>query len=310
MKELILFFLRLFGLTNKNSATQEEETGGDEVVVEDDRPSTQEEVVEDVAEEGAYGAEWVIGDFDSDTSDGLIQEDPEPSSREEKVIVDFIPKNKILQILNVFETGSPEGDYGKISTFYDGPNRIRQITYGRSQTTEFGNLKELIQMYISNGGKYAKLFLPYIDRIGKTPSLVTNSTFLNLLKNASKDPIMRSSQDDFFDIRYWNPAFEFFKENGFTYPLSMLVIYDSYIHSGGILRFLRQRFKEVPPAKGGDEKTWISQYVNTRHNWLATHSTIPILRKTIYRTNCFREQISKDNWDLSKPVNANGILIL
>jgi hypothetical protein len=35
--------------------------------------------------------------------------------------------------------------------------------------------------------------------------------------------------------RVLNAACEWFKKNGFTLPLSMLVIYDSYIHSGGIL---------------------------------------------------------------------------
>ena len=44
------------------------------------------------------------------------------------------------------------GKYGAISIFEDGPNDIRQITYGRSQTTEYGNLRELVQMYVEAGG--------------------------------------------------------------------------------------------------------------------------------------------------------------
>ena len=68
---------------------------------------------------------------------------------------------------------------------------------------------------------------------------------------------MQRIQDDFFDKRYFQPAMQWADTNEFTLPLSALVIYDSFIHSGSILDFLRKRFPEVPPAKGGNEKTWI-----------------------------------------------------
>ena len=74
----------------------------------------------------------------------------------------------------------------------------------------------------------------------------------------------------------------------------MLVIYDSFIHSGSILPFLRQKFTENVPVNGGDEKKWIKQCVDTRHNWLENHSKL-ILRNTIYRTQCFKNQIKANN---------------
>jgi chitosanase len=96
-------------------------------------------------------------------------------------------------------------------------------------------------------------------------------------------------------------------DNGFTLPLSALVIYDSFIHSGSILGFLRKRFPEMPPAKGGDEKRWIGQYVNARHQWLATAENV-VLHKTIYRTACFKSEIARGNWDLSQlPIKAHGV---
>jgi chitosanase len=221
------------------------------------------------------------------------------------MITDSI-KLLIEHIINVFETGTPEGKYSQISIFADGKNGARQITYGRSQTTEQGNLSKLIEMYIRNNGIYSEQFSKYIDKIGKQP-LVDNKTFKDLLRTAAnEDEIMSSTQDEFFDLAYYNPAFEFFTKNGFTLPLSMLVIYDSYIHSGGILQFLRKRFGEYPPAKGGDEKKWTISYVDIRHQWLKYH-TNPILQRTIYRTQCFKDQIAVDNWMLDKlPVVANG----
>ncbi len=216
-------------------------------------------------------------------------------------------KKLIERVINVFETGTPDGKYSQITILADGKDGSRQITYGRSQTTEQGNLAKLIEMYIRNNGSFAESFSRFIDKIGKQ-SLVDNKSFKNLLRTAAKeDKIMRSTQDEFFDLAYYKPAEEFFTKNGFILPLSMLVIYDSYIHSGSIPQLLRKRFGEYPPAKGGDEKKWITTYVDVRHQWLKYHSN-PILQRTIYRTQCFKDQIAEDNWELIKlPVMANGV---
>lgn len=61
-------------------------------------------------------------------------------------------KRVIQRVVNVFETGSPEGDYANISIYKDGPHDIRQITYGRSQTTEYGNLRQLVEQYVAAAG--------------------------------------------------------------------------------------------------------------------------------------------------------------
>ncbi len=218
-------------------------------------------------------------------------------------------KRLIERVINVFETGTPEGKYDQVTILADGKNGSRQITYGRSQTTEQGNLAKLIEMYIRGNGVYAEQFSKYIDKIGKQ-SLVDNKTFKDLLRSAAKDDaIMRSTQDEFFDLAYYNPAYEFFTKNGFIMPLSMLIIYDSYIHSGSVLTALRKRFGEYPPAKGGDEKKWITSYVDVRHQWLKYH-TNPIVQRTIYRTQCFKDQIAADNWLLAKlPIMANGVKV-
>lgn len=223
-------------------------------------------------------------------------------------------KEKIEQIVNAFETGSAEGDYAELDKMrdYRDPEtgeKIVQVTYGRSQTTEFSHLKALVQDYVMNNGVFAEQFRPYLNRIGVKPSLATDTSFCNFLINAGKnDPIMRVCQDKLFEKEYYQPAQNWFTKNGFTLPLSMLVIYDSQIHSGGILGFLRNKFETVVPVKGGDEKEWITNYVKARDNWLA-NSSDQLLRNTVYRTKCFMDQMTNNNWDLSQPVNAHGISI-
>lgn len=216
-----------------------------------------------------------------------------------------VTKKKIIQIVNVFETGTPEGQYDLIAIFPDGRNNSRQITYGRSQTTEQGNLRNLLERYVSMNGVFAADFQVFLPKVGSVP-LVDNKAFKELLKkSAREDPIMRQAQDETFEILYFQPALHFFNGEQFALPLSLLVIYDSYIHSGCVPGFLRARFSERTPLHGGDEKGWTAAYTNARKHWLATHSK-KILRPTVYRTNCFLNEMSRGNWMLDQPVTTQG----
>ncbi len=213
------------------------------------------------------------------------------------------------RILNAFETGSARGDYADISIFPDGPDDRRQITYGRSQTTEYGNLRELVQMYVDNGGRFADQLRPYLAQIGRTSSpLVDDDTFKNLLVRAGReDPMMATTQDAFFEKRYFKPALKWASDNGFTKALSILVIYDSFIQSGSMRQDIRQMFSERPPAAGGDEKTWVRQYVTARDSWLRNHHR-PAVRTSAYRTRDLGRIVTAENWDLaSLPIKANGV---
>jgi chitosanase len=206
-------------------------------------------------------------------------------------------RSLIERVINAIETGSPDGDYAAISIYADGPNDIRQITYGRAQTTEYGNLRKLVQMYAAAGGLCSGDLAPYAERIGSV-ALTNDAAFKTLLRRAGRDdPVMRHIQDQFFEDVYFRPAMRWADDNGFVLPLSAMVIYDSYIHSGGILWLLRQRFAENPPALGGSEKIWLKDYVRARHDWLSHHSR-PVVRKSNYRTRALGEQIAAGNWQL------------
>lgn len=210
-------------------------------------------------------------------------------------------KNKIKQIVRFFETSKIAGAKpDALVILPDGPKGIRQITYGESQTTEFGNLPVLLKMYANAKGQFSADTAKWLPRVGKMPSLETNQNFLNHLKAAGKDPVMASVQAEFFDKYYWTPAEKWFKDNGFTLPLSLLVIYDSMVHSGSILESIRNRFKERVPSQKGNEQKWITEYVNHRDNWLEKHPS-QLLRNTDYRTDSFIFAIKQGNWQLDFP---------
>jgi chitosanase len=220
-------------------------------------------------------------------------------------------KKKIESIVTVFENGKlSAANYGAMTVLQDGKEvrgvKTFQITYGVQQTTEQGNLAELIKMYVNTkGAKYATQLEAFVPIIGVKP-LVHNESFKRVLIAAGDDPAMQTAQDLFFDLRYWKPAKAFFDRSGFTLPLSMLVIYDSTIHSGSnwngdILMFLRNQFKEAIPSNGGNEQKWVAEYVRVRDKWLEFHKN-RILQRTDYRTDCLLEQIKTSNWNLAKPV--------
>jgi chitosanase len=211
-------------------------------------------------------------------------------------------KKKIQTIVSVFETSSLDPKYDILVCLNDGPGRIKQITYGKHQTTEYGNLRLLIEMYCARNGRYTNDLKSYLSFIGKHDHpLADNLQFKQLLKYAGTDLIMHQAQDEFFDKNYWQPAVNFFEANRFSFNLSMAVIYDSYIHSGGIPMWLRTKFNEKTPQHGGNEKEWIAEYVYTRDNWLE-HNENKILRNTDYRTDAWIEQIHTNNWDLTQSV--------
>jgi chitosanase len=215
----------------------------------------------------------------------------------------------IERVVNAFETGSAEGDYADISIFHDGPNNILQITYGRSQTTEYGHLGELVAAYVNAAGLLSEDLRLYIGRIGHEP-LTEDMRFRRLLVDAGReDPVMAEVQDAFFEKTYFSPAMAWADHNGFTLPLSALVIYDSFVHSGSILSVIRNAFAERTPSAGGDEKAWVRGYVFARNAWLASNVRA-IVRHTTYRTACLQHEIDRDNWDLSQvPIVANGVSV-
>ena len=218
-------------------------------------------------------------------------------------------KKRMWAVLNAAEndSGSYETEYATIYIYNDGPNKVKQLTLSRG-ITQYGNMKSLLQMYINDGGKYSNNFKPYVDILTKSSTVKDSSFKALLIKAAKEDQIFRTAEDKIFDDKYLRPALEFADKNGFGQPLSLMVILDSYLHSGTIFDFLRTRFPEKTPAKGGNEKIWIKEYVDARHSWLANHSN-RILQNTTYRTQFLKNQIKDENWYFNPPVVMNGTKI-
>ncbi len=103
-------------------------------------------------------------------------------------------KSLILCIVNTFETGRPDCDYGSISIFNDGPHHLPRITCGRSQTTEYGHLCRLIADYVVFRGRFSADAAPFVDDICCAP-LTRYDEFITPLRRAGReDPLMIAMQ--------------------------------------------------------------------------------------------------------------------
>lgn len=186
--------------------------------------------------------------------------------------------------------------YHKTEVMSDGPNGKNQVTLSIGFTQYGGNLGKVIAEYKKRGGKFGDSLSGYNMQSASTAS---SGAFRDLLKRAGReDPIMAQVQEDLFVSLYLDPAFQWAEKEGFIKPLSILVIADSFLHSGSILGFLRQEFAEKTPKNGGNEERWIVHYLNARQNWLAGHSN-KLLRNTIYRTKYFSQLIGMGDWELN-----------
>lgn len=216
-------------------------------------------------------------------------------------------KQSIQAIVNIFETGLPQGDYGQVTLL---PGDSGHLTYGRSQTTlASGNLFLLISAYCQEQtAQFGPALAPFLSRIEDIDlSLDHDGEFRGLLRQAGDDPVMQTIQDAFFDRVYWEPAVKSAKFIDSVTALGMAVVYDSRIHGS----WHRMRDRTIQrhgklPALG--EKEWMAHYVDVRRDWLANHSNT-LLRKTVYRMDALKKLMKEDNWDLALPFMVRGMVI-
>ena len=218
-----------------------------------------------------------------------------------------LQKSAAQAIVNIFETGSIRGNYADVTLL---PGDSGQLTYGRSQTTlASGNLFLLIESYCARSdGSLSADFKPYLTKLQTCDcALNTDATFRGLLRDAGSDPVMQDVQDAFFDRVYWDPAMRSADALGAQSALGAAIVYDSTVHGSWaqVRDMARKQFGEL---KQIGEVQWMSDYVETRRQWLATYPN-PLLHKTVYRMDAFRQIINAGNWKLGLPLVVRGLSI-
>ena len=210
----------------------------------------------------------------------------------------------IQAIVNIFETSQVLGDYGQVTVI---AGDTGHLTYGRSQTTlGSGNLHKLLVRYCDNSGarfgRRLTTVLPAVE--ARDTALDDDLKLHNVLRACADDPVMRDTQDVFFDDTYFRPAIRAAERDGIVEPLGQAVVYDSFVH--GSWARIRDRVEGTPASLG--ERTWITRYVETRRSWLANHPR-PDLRATVYRMDALGRLIALNAWGLELPLVVRGMEI-
>lgn len=207
-------------------------------------------------------------------------------------------------IVNLFETGEVLGRYSQVTVLKGDPGRL---TYGRSQTTlGSGNLHKMLERYCQNhGARFGARLQPQLPLFEAGDiRLDSDAKLHNLLRACADDPVMRETQDSFFDLAYWQPALRAATKLGLQSALAVSVVYDSHVHgSWGTLRDRTNAAVGEVAAVG--EQAWIRAYVRERRAWLASHK-ITILRSTVYRMDAFQRLIDLGQWGLELPLVVRG----
>lgn len=204
-------------------------------------------------------------------------------------------------IINIFETSSVQGDYGRVAVI---SGDTGHLSFGRSQATlGSGNLAKLVSTYCATpGARFAQWLEPYSQRLSDRDFSLDNDVKLqNLLLASADDIVMRDVQDQFFDTGYWQPAESASAALCLALPLSVAVVYDSHVQ--GSWDAMRD---ETTTAAGGlpsqlGETQWVTQYLATRRAWLAKNARDD-LRATVYRMDAFSRLIALNFWDLALPI--------
>jgi chitosanase len=219
-----------------------------------------------------------------------------------------VQKRTSQAIVNIFETGRVLGDYASV-TYHAGD--LGQLTYGRSQTTlASGNLFLLITDYCrAAGAQYAEALTPFLPPLAdRDPALNTNALLRTTLHTAGSDPVMQAIQDAFFDRNFWSPAVSAASGIGIVTALGTTTVYDSWVHGSWAMIRDRTNAATGTVAQIG-EKAWISAYIATRRQWLASFSPPSLLPTTVYRMDSLQSLVTAGAWDLPLPLTVRGVLI-
>jgi chitosanase len=206
-------------------------------------------------------------------------------------------------IVNVFETGRILGNYAGLAVLKGDSGHL---SYGRSQAAlGSGVLYELLDAYCQRpAATYAAQLRPYLPRFkNKDFTLDSDDELKALLRRAATDdPMMRLTQDQFFDSRYLAPACRDADTLGIGDPLGVTVIYDSHIQGGWSL--LKQR---IGPVTTRGSRDWVQRYIALRKSWLSSlKSPLP---STVYRMDSFDSLTKLEKWNLELPVIVHSITI-
>jgi len=198
----------------------------------------------------------------------------------------------MLAVVETFENGRPN----LFGQTYFNPN-THELSGGLLMASFLsGTMGKLLTAYQLAGGSH--IDSPFIDSATSKipdPTKIDVVTFRNQFKEAAADPIMMTTQKNFFASQFLDTAKGRAAQMGITEPLGVLTILDSTVQGGlhSVISFMK--------AQDLNQWEWVRQYVAARKIWLSSRTTTV---GTVYRMNVIQSFIDANNWKLGLPLNV------
>ena len=231
-------------------------------------------------------------------------------------------RDVIWAIVNVFESGRPEGDPQAFQNHDDGV-----IRYGKhGATLASGMLAHVLTRFFEYSQSPASQTLQadFEKRIQRrAPQLRKNQRLRRLLIEVGAEPAMSSAQDAVFDREYYQPVVDFAQQLGLTAPLSLACLYDAQVQGG-----LSQLIHETNDTLGGTgvgrmgargligEEAWLRTFLDKREARLwhlagdyaavGQADTADALRKSTLRVQALRRLLETKQWALEGELSIQG----
>lgn len=233
-----------------------------------------------------------------------------------------VQRAAINAVMSIFETGrlpSPDA-YATATVLPDGAG----ISYGIHQSTDKSDiLDEIMKQYATASGKFSAEVAGFLPDVIADFSTTLGAghprvqALIALLRRAgAEDPIMRTTQDNVFRAKLWEPTQAICQGAGLTCALSWLVVYDTVCQSGASrVATHRNDFPQLPPAKGGDEHAWTRAYIGTRLHWIREFISqrgpehTKLVRATDYRAMALDVLADEGRWTLVPPFRVKGVTV-
>jgi chitosanase len=192
------------------------------------------------------------------------------------------------QFISIFENGTVEIKYDYAEDIHDG----RGITAGRAGfTSGTGDMLMVIKRYTEKKpDNTLAVYIPELERLfalykNNGYKLVTESANITNLVGLEQAWDANTEFEEFIDVQfdlvnelYYYPSVEMAKKEGLVYPLSILVLYDSYIQHGknGVADLITtaNTITGLSIKDGADELTWLRNFVKNRKVVLESDSKI------------------------------------
>jgi hypothetical protein len=240
------------------------------------------------------------------------------------------PRQKltIQQITSIFETGTPEFQYGAIEDINDGAG----VSCGPVGFNG-GELELIVSRYSAakNGDTALAAYLPCLEKMGPRimqdysclfPSLtaaqmaapefktegglISKVDFGKAWTQAAEDPVMRQVQDRYVEETYFDPAMKEADGFGLRTALGCACVYDAEIQmeTGPLFAAVKKNFAAAhagreKPADIAEEAEWLRFYMDERHAELAGSSPS---ESTAGRVDSLRQILESRNFPLQLPL--------